>query len=97
MAEAFQQARTRSREAIMLDVRLKDGTVESFDYALPKRVTYTPQGMLVLRFGQATIKVQGSNLERVRQAVTEGRAKSIGGDGSGAGPKAGGRGAYRAD
>jgi len=76
-AESFQQARARSREAIMLDVKLNDGTVESFDYSLPKRVTYTPNGTLVLRFGLDKITLRGSNLERVRQAITEGRARSI--------------------
>lgn len=76
-AESFQQARARSREALMLDVKLNDGTVESFDYSLPKRVTYKPDGRLILRFGEDKITVHGGNLERVRQAVTEGRARSI--------------------
>ena len=75
--DAFREARTRSREALMLDVRLKDGTIESFDYGVPKRVTYTAKGLLILRFGRDTITVQGSNLQRVRQAVTEGRARFI--------------------
>ena len=61
----------------MLDVKLRDGTVESFDYSRPKRVTYTPDGTLILRFGEDTIKLRGTGLERVRQAVTEGRARSI--------------------
>jgi hypothetical protein len=76
-ADALQHARARSREALMLDVHLRDGTIESFDYSLPKRVTYAPEGTLILRFGGDRITVQGSNLERVRQAVTEGRARSI--------------------
>jgi hypothetical protein len=76
-AEAFQEARARSREALMLDVRFADGTIESFDYGLPKRVTYKPDGTLILRFGKDTITVEGSNLQRVRQAVTEGRARFI--------------------
>lgn len=76
-ADAFQEARARSREALMLDVRLADGTIESFDYGLPKRVTYKPDGTLILRFGEDRITVEGSNLQRVRQAVTEGRARFI--------------------
>jgi hypothetical protein len=76
-ADALQHARARSREALMLDVHLKDGTIESFDYSLPKRVTYRPGGSLILQFGQDKIKVKGSNLTEVRQAVTEGRARSI--------------------
>ena len=76
-AEAFQQARAKSREALMLDVRLRDGTVESFDYSLPKRVTYKPDGTLVLKFGEDTITLRGNNLDPVRLAVTEGRARSL--------------------
>jgi hypothetical protein len=76
-ADALQHARARSREALMLDVHLKDGTIESFDYSLPKRVTYRPGGSLILQFGKDKIKVKGSNLREVRQAVTEGRARSI--------------------
>ena len=76
-ADAFKEARARSREALMLDVLLKDGTIESFDYSLPKRVTYKPNGVLILRFGRDKITVKGNNLKRVRQAVTEGRARFI--------------------
>jgi hypothetical protein len=61
----------------MLDVILADGTIESFDYGVPKRVTYKPEGTLILRFGKDTATVEGSNLQRVRQAVTEGRARII--------------------
>jgi hypothetical protein len=75
--EALKQARARSREALMLDVKLKDGTIESFDYSLPKRVTYRPDGTLILRFGDDTIILGGINLERVRLAVTEGRARLV--------------------
>jgi hypothetical protein len=76
-ADALQHARTRSREALMLDVQLKDGTIESFDYGLPKRVTYRQGGSLILQFGEDKIRVKGSNLNEMRQAVTEGRARSI--------------------
>jgi hypothetical protein len=76
-ADAYKEARARSREALMLDVILRDGTIESFDYAAAKRVTYKPDGMLILRFGKDTITVEGRNLHRVRQAVTECRARCI--------------------
>lgn len=76
-ADAVQHGRVKSREALMLDVRLRDGTVESFDYSLPKRVTYTRDGTLILRFGEDKIKLGGTGLDQVRQAVTEGRAKLI--------------------
>jgi hypothetical protein len=61
----------------MLDVRFADGTIESFDYSLPKRATYKPDGTLIMRFGRDTITIDGSNLHRVRQAITEGRARFI--------------------
>jgi hypothetical protein len=76
-AEAFKQARAKSREALMLDVKLRDGTIESFDYSLPKRVTYKPDGTLVVKFGEDTIILRGNNLDPVRQALTEGRARSL--------------------
>lgn len=47
------------------------------DYSTPKRATYKPDGTLVLRFGNDRITVHGSNLECVRQGVTEGRAQLI--------------------
>jgi hypothetical protein len=75
--DAYKEARARSREALMLDVFLKDGTVESFDYATPKRATYRPDGTLLLQFGEDGIKIRGRNLERVRVAVTECRLRFI--------------------
>lgn len=75
--DAVKEARARSREALMLDVFLKDGTVESFDYATPKRATFRPDGTLLLQFGEDGIKITGRNLERVRLAVTECRLRSI--------------------
>ena len=74
---AFQEARAKSREALMLDVRLTDGTIESFDYASLRRVKYTPDGTLTLRFGRDKIVAEGKNLERLRCAVSEHRARFI--------------------
>jgi hypothetical protein len=75
--EAYKEARAKSREAYMLDVMFADGSIESFDYSLPKRISYNPSGTLILRFGKDRIEVEGRNLHRVRQAVTECRAKLI--------------------
>jgi len=68
--EAFQEARAKSREALMLDVRLTDGTIESFDYASLRRVKYSPDGTLTLRFGRDKIVAEGKNLERLRCAIS---------------------------
>jgi hypothetical protein len=75
--EAFQEARAKSREALMLDVRLIDGTIQSFDYASLRRVKYSPDGTLTLRFGRDKIVAEGKNLERLRCAISEHRARFI--------------------
>lgn len=74
---AFQEARAHSREALMLDVRFTDGTIESFDYASLRRVRYRPDGSLVLRFGRDEVAAEGKNLQRLRDAISEHRARFI--------------------
>lgn len=56
--EAFQEARARSREALMLDVRLKDGSIVSFDYAHLSRAQYLPSGVIVLRFATEEVRAR---------------------------------------
>jgi hypothetical protein len=72
---SFQEARARSREAVMLDIRLADGTVESFPYAYLTRLKYVPGDTLILRFGADEVKAQGRNLTRLRDAISEHRAR----------------------
>lgn len=76
-ADDYREARARAREALMLDVVFRDGTIESFDYANPKRVTYKPNGTLILRFGKDIITVEGRNLSRIREEIIEGRRRFI--------------------
>jgi hypothetical protein len=76
-AEAYQEARAGAREAPMLDVVFTDGRIESFDYSLPKRVTFLPEGKLILRFGNDSIMVVGVNLTRIREQIVEGRRRFI--------------------
>jgi hypothetical protein len=76
-AEVFQQARAKSREAIMLDIQLTDGTVESFDYGSLRRMKFRPDGSLLMRFGKDEVFVEGRNLERVRELISEHRARKI--------------------
>lgn len=76
-ADAFQEARAKSREALMFDVRLHDGTIVSFPYAYLRRVTYQPTGVIVLRFGADTVMAHGRNLHRLRDAIAEHRARFI--------------------
>jgi hypothetical protein len=75
--DAFQEARAKSREALMLDLRFTDGTIESFDYGSLRRVKYHPDGTLVLRFGKAEVTAEGKNLDRLRDAISEHRARFI--------------------
>jgi hypothetical protein len=75
--DGYREARARAREAPMLDVVFTDGRIESFDYSLPKRVTFLPEGRLILRFGGDSIVVEGANLARVREQIVEGRRRFI--------------------
>lgn len=75
--DAFQEARSRSREALMLDLRFTDGSNESFDYAHLRRASYLPDGAIVLRFGMDEVRAEGKNLKRLYTAITEHRARFI--------------------
>jgi hypothetical protein len=75
--ESFQEARARSRESLMLDIRLADGRIESFPYAYLTRVRYVPGDTLVLRFGSDEVTAEGRNLARLRDAVSEHRVRFI--------------------
>jgi len=61
----------------MLDVVFSDGRIESFDYNLPKRLTFLPEGKLILWFGKDCIVVEGSNLGRMREQIIECRRRFI--------------------
>jgi hypothetical protein len=75
--EAFKQARAKSRESLMLDVRLADGTIVSFPYMHLSRAKYLPDGSIVLRFGKDEVIAEGKNLIRLRDLITEHRARFI--------------------
>jgi hypothetical protein len=75
--DAYQEARARSREALMLDVRLIDGTIMSFDYAHLAKSRFLPDGKIVLRFGRDEVTAEGKNLLRLYSAITEHRARFI--------------------
>ncbi|MGJ5813602.1 hypothetical protein [Paludibaculum fermentans] len=77
MGEVFQEARAKSREALMLDVRRHDGAIVSFPYAILRRVVYQPTGEIILRFGSDTVTAEGRNLHRLRDALVEHRARFI--------------------
>jgi hypothetical protein len=75
--EAHQSARPRSREAVMLDVRKANGEIESFPYAWLSLVKFKPGDTLVLRFGGNEITIEGRNLSRLRDIISEHRARFV--------------------
>jgi hypothetical protein len=75
--DSHQNARAHSREAIMLDVKMGDGSIESFPYAWLSRVKYLPGDTLVLRFGKDEVNIEGRNLARLRDIVSEHRARFV--------------------
>ena len=76
-ADAFQEARARSREAFMLDVRFADGKIASFNYARLADSEFLPEGKIILRFGTKEITAEGKNLLRVYTTITEHRQRLI--------------------
>ena len=60
----------------MLDVRLADGTVVSFDYSHLGKAKFLP-GKIVLRFGRDEVTAEGKNLLRLYSTITEHRARFI--------------------
>lgn len=75
--DAYQEARAQAREAIMLDVRLADGTVVSYPYSSLRRAKYCPSGVLMLRFDKDEVTAEGKNLLRLRDLIAEHRARFI--------------------
>jgi len=76
-ADGYQEARARSREALMLDVRFKDGMIVSFDYAHLVKSKFLPDGKIVLRFGRDEVTAEGKNLLRLYTTITEHRQRFI--------------------
>jgi len=77
VAEAYEEARARSREAFMLDVKLTDGTIVSFDYAYMKKTKFLPDGKIILHFGDDEVTAEGRNLLSVYTSITEHRRRFI--------------------
>jgi len=61
----------------MLDVVLRDGSIESFAYAYLTRVSFDPSGTLVLHFGEDKVCVEGRNLAELRQKLRLHKADEI--------------------
>jgi len=75
--DAFQEARSQSREALMLDIRLASGRIVGFPYSSLRKTDYLPTGTIVLRFDKDEVTAEGKNLLRLRELISEHRARFI--------------------
>ena len=75
--EVYEEARARSREALMLDVRFRDGKVVSFDYAHLAKAKFLSNGKFVLCFGTDEVIAEGKNLMKMYTSITEHRRRFI--------------------
>jgi hypothetical protein len=73
----YADARGSSRDAIMLDVRFADGRIVSFNYAYFVRMEYRPGDSIELRFGDASVLIEGRRLGQLRQSLSEHRRREI--------------------
>ena len=70
-------SRTRSREAMCLDVRLKDGTMGGGPYAFLSWVEFTPGDKLVLHFPGRKVRIEGKNLRDLYARLLDHRVMAI--------------------
>ena len=75
--ESSQDARSRSRDAVMLDFRLSNGEIESFAYSYLTRVRFTPGDIIHLKFGRDEVRILGRNLARLRETIAEQRTRFV--------------------
>jgi hypothetical protein len=75
--DSHKLARPHSSEAIMLDVMMANGSIESFPYAWLSRIRYQPGDTLTLCFGRNEIVIEGKNLARTRDLVSQHRSRFI--------------------
>jgi hypothetical protein len=61
----------------MLDLVLRNGTVESFSYAYLTHVRYEPGGRLTLHFADDVVVIEGRNLGEIRQKIRMHKASEI--------------------
>jgi hypothetical protein len=75
-AEAMRETRSAVTTP-MLDLILRDGTVESFSYAYLSRVRFDPRGRLLLHFGDDIAVIEGRNMADIREKVRMHKASEI--------------------
>jgi hypothetical protein len=75
--EAYDEARARSRDAPMLEIRFCGGKIRTFDYANLAETELVDEGKFVLLFGSKQILVEGKNLRRLHGMISERRQRFI--------------------
>jgi hypothetical protein len=60
--QAFGLLRGIRDQAIMLELRHKDGNIDAFPYAWLSKANFDPSEGITLRFGAETVKITGRNL-----------------------------------
>jgi hypothetical protein len=75
--DAHQPGRVGASVSIMLDLKMADGSIESFDYAYLMRATFQTGDKITLRFGKSRVIIEGRHLHALRDALTERRARFV--------------------
>lgn len=75
--QPFDEARPRSREDIMLDIRLTGGQRVALSYAFLAKVEYQPGDILRLHFDADVVRIEGRRLLGVYELLRQHRAKYV--------------------
>lgn len=74
---AYQRARERSDERLMLKLIFATGRSVSLSYAYLTQVEFNPGDVLGIRFGRVVVTVSGRRLERIAEDLLEHRVRHI--------------------
>jgi len=75
--EPFDESRPRSREDIMLDVRLNDGHRKGFSYSYLVTVEYEPKDVIQVEFATGVVRIEGRRLVRLYDSLLQHRARYV--------------------
>ena len=74
---AYERARERSSERLMLQLRFATGRSVSFSYSYLTHTEYEPGDVLRLHFGRTTVTIAGRRLAQIESDIREHRIKAI--------------------
>jgi hypothetical protein len=75
--DTYEEARAKTREAPMLEMRFADRRVACFDYGSLEEAWFLSDGKFTLRFGRKQIIAEGKNLRRLFDTIIEHRQRFI--------------------